>query len=108
MAAASAGAPLMPWTFDRRDVRPDDIAVRVTYCGVCHTDVHAWHGDPLYGNNFPLVPGHEFVGIVTEVGNSVTQFARGDYVAVGNVVAPAASATGASTAASSIATSGRR
>ncbi|SCK05260.1 uncharacterized zinc-type alcohol dehydrogenase-like protein [Streptomyces sp. WMMB 714] len=69
---------------ERRDPRPDDLAVRVDYCGVCHTDVHALNarttGDP------PLVPGHEFTGVVTGTGSAVTRFAVGDQVAVGNIV----------------------
>jgi uncharacterized zinc-type alcohol dehydrogenase-like protein len=67
---------------ERRDLRPDDIAVRVDYCGVCHTDVHSVdaHSGGL------LVPGHEFTGVVTEAGSAVTRFAAGDQVAVGNIV----------------------
>ena len=86
LAAAAADQPLQEWEFERRDLRPDDVAVRITYCGVCHTDVHAWHGEPTYGNSFPLVPGHEFVGEVAEIGDAVVDFAVGDAVAVGNIV----------------------
>ena len=86
LAASAADQPFEPWEFERRDLRPDDVAVRVTYCGVCHTDLHAWHGEPAYGNVFPLVPGHEFVGVVSEVGAEVSDFAVGDAVAVGNIV----------------------
>ncbi|MGD6741195.1 NAD(P)-dependent alcohol dehydrogenase [Streptomyces sp. BH106] len=70
---------------ERRDLRPDDIAVRVDYCGVCHTDLHALeaHGGDANG---VLVPGHEFTGVVTEVGGAVADFAPGDPVAVGNIV----------------------
>ena len=69
----------------RRELRPDDVAVRVDYCGVCHSDLHAVRGhrvdtDPV------LVPGHEFTGVVTEVGSAVTGFGLGDPVAVGNIV----------------------
>ncbi|HET6709835.1 NAD(P)-dependent alcohol dehydrogenase [Amycolatopsis sp.] len=66
----------------RRNLRPDDIAVRVGYCGVCHTDVHSLdaHTEGL------LVPGHEFTGVVTAVGSEVTRFTAGDPVAVGNIV----------------------
>ncbi|MDT7797955.1 MAG: alcohol dehydrogenase [Actinomycetota bacterium] len=67
---------------ERRDLRPDDVAVRVDYCGVCHSDLHALHRD---GRNTPLVPGHEFTGVVTGVGSGVTRFAAGDAVAVGNI-----------------------
>jgi uncharacterized zinc-type alcohol dehydrogenase-like protein len=86
LAAPAADQPLAEWEFERRDLRPDDVAVRVTHCGVCHTDLHAWHGEPAYGNVFPLVPGHEFVGEVAEIGDAVSDFAIGDAVAVGNIV----------------------
>lgn len=67
----------------RRDLRLDDIAIRVDYCGVCHTDLHSLdHLDA----HMQLVPGHEFTGIVTEVGPSVRGFSVGDTVAVGNIV----------------------
>ena len=70
---------------ERRDLRDDDIAVRVDYCGVCHSDLHAIHGllgKPTDG----LVPGHEFTGAATAVGPSVADFAPGDLVAVGTLV----------------------
>lgn len=69
----------------RRDLRPDDIAVRVDYCGVCHSDLHALR-DHDGAEGRPLVPGHEFTGVVTETGPAVTRFAAGDPVAVGNIV----------------------
>ncbi|MCV7174114.1 NAD(P)-dependent alcohol dehydrogenase [Mycobacterium manitobense] len=86
LAAHAAGRPLAEWDFERRDLRPDDLAVRITYCGICHTDLHAWHGEPAYGDTFPLVPGHEFVGEVTAIGDAVSGFTVGDAVAVGNIV----------------------
>ncbi|WP_344269325.1 NAD(P)-dependent alcohol dehydrogenase [Actinomadura napierensis] len=67
----------------RRDLRPDDLAVRVDYCGVCHTDLHALGG---HDGDAPLVPGHEFTGVVTETGPAVTRFSAGDPVAIGNIV----------------------
>ncbi|MDH6220443.1 NAD(P)-dependent alcohol dehydrogenase [Streptomyces pseudovenezuelae] len=69
----------------RRDLRPDDLAVRVDYCGVCHTDLHAVRGHDGEAGR-PLVPGHEFTGVVTETGPAVTGFSVGDPVAVGNIV----------------------
>ena len=75
---------LQPYTFERRDLRPDDVAVLVTYCGVCHSDLHALESA---GPGTPsMVPGHEFVGLVAEVGSAVTRFNPGDPVAVGNIV----------------------
>ncbi|WP_435124680.1 NAD(P)-dependent alcohol dehydrogenase [Actinacidiphila sp. bgisy144] len=86
---ADATAPaLRRTTIRRRDLRPDDLAIRVDYCGVCHSDLHALRdlrarqGD----EGAALVPGHEFTGTVREVGSAVTGFAPGDLVAVGNIV----------------------
>jgi uncharacterized zinc-type alcohol dehydrogenase-like protein len=84
--ADGPGAPLKVVTFERRDLRLDDVAVKVTFCGVCHSDLHALHAPVGQGGTFPLVPGHEFVGEVTAVGQNVTQFRVGDAVAVGNIV----------------------
>ena len=70
---------------ERRDLRDDDLAVRIDYCGVCHSDLHAIHG-LMTKNTDDVVPGHEFTGTVTEVGGSVTGFAPGDLVAVGTLV----------------------
>lgn len=72
-------------SLERRDLRPDDIAVQVDYCGVCHSDLHALHDHDLHANS-PLVPGHEFTGVVTDIGPAVTAFSVGDRVAVGNIV----------------------
>nr|WP_107095255.1 NAD(P)-dependent alcohol dehydrogenase [Streptomyces pactum] len=89
--AGTAVAPLRRVPLHRRDLRPDDLAVRVDYCGVCHTDLHsvrsrAAGGDPYPGGPHPLVPGHEFTGVVTETGPEVTGLRVGDPVAVGNIV----------------------
>ncbi|WP_236793352.1 NAD(P)-dependent alcohol dehydrogenase [Amycolatopsis sp. GM8] len=83
-AVHTPGAPLTPWTFQRRDLRDDDVAVRVEYSGICGSDLHAVrHGDAAA---MPLVAGHEMTGTVTAIGTSVTRFQVGDRVAVGNVV----------------------
>ena len=70
---------------ERRDLRDDDIAVRVDYCGVCHSDLHAVRGR-IMAVEGGLVPGHEFTGTVTAAGPAVTGFAPGDRVAVGTIV----------------------
>ncbi|MFY0406531.1 NAD(P)-dependent alcohol dehydrogenase [Solicola sp. PLA-1-18] len=82
--AEQPGDHLTLGTIERRDLRADDVAVRVTYCGVCHTDLHSLRGTDL--DTFPVVPGHEFVGEVVAVGADVERFAVGDPVAVGNIV----------------------
>ncbi|MFF9042270.1 NAD(P)-dependent alcohol dehydrogenase [Streptomyces sp. NPDC014892] len=83
--ADSATGTLRRAALERRDLRPDDIAVRVEYCGVCHTDLHALQAHKSDASGV-LVPGHEFTGVVTEVGSAVSDFAPGDRVAVGNIV----------------------
>lgn len=82
-AALERGGPLVPWQFERRALRPDDVAVRVLYCGVCHSDIHSINH---WGQSFPLVPGHEIVGEVTAVGARVGGFAVGDLVMIGVIV----------------------
>jgi uncharacterized zinc-type alcohol dehydrogenase-like protein len=77
------GHPLTATTIERRALRDDDVDIRVLFCGICHTDLHAL--DDANGA-FPLVPGHEFVGEVVAVGGSVVDFSPGDRVAVGNIV----------------------
>ncbi|WUW19395.1 NAD(P)-dependent alcohol dehydrogenase [Streptomyces sp. NBC_01463] len=82
---AAGPTALRRTSLERRDLRPDDIAVQVDYCGVCHSDLHALQAyDQQAGS--PLVPGHEFSGVVTATGPDVTTFSIGDRVAVGNIV----------------------
>jgi alcohol dehydrogenase (NADP+) len=69
---------------ERRELRDDDIAVRIDYCGVCHSDLHRIRG--VFRDEGALVPGHEFTGTVTAVGDAVRDFAPGDQVAVGTIV----------------------
>jgi uncharacterized zinc-type alcohol dehydrogenase-like protein len=83
LLSPSSGQPVRPTLIDRRDLRPDDVDVRVTHCGVCFSDLHALDQP---GRDAALVPGHEFVGEVVAVGSAVTAFAPGDAVAVGNIV----------------------
>ena len=84
-AAHSADTPLVPYTFDRRDLRPEDVAIDILYCGVCHSDLHTARSD-WKGTVYPNVPGHEIVGRVTAIGSGVSQYAVGDTVAVGCMV----------------------
>lgn len=83
--ADGPSTPMRRVTLHRRELRLDDVAVRVDYCGVCHTDLHAIAAHPGDGHP-PVVPGHEFTGVVTAVGPEVEGFAVGDPVAVGNIV----------------------
>ncbi len=81
-AALSASAPLQPLAIDRRALRPDDVAIDILYCGVCHSDLHQVRND--WGSaRYPLVPGHEIIGRVRAVGEGVTSLKVGDAVGVG-------------------------
>lgn len=84
-AAHSAESALVPYHFSRRDLRANDVSIEILYSGVCHSDLHTVNGD--WGPQpYPLVPGHEIVGVVLAVGNDVTRYKAGDRVAVGCMV----------------------
>ncbi len=84
-AAPAAGAPLAATTIQRREVGPRDVLIDISYCGICHTDIHIVRGE--WGErSYPLVPGHEIAGVVAAVGNEVTRHRVGDVVGVGCMV----------------------
>jgi alcohol dehydrogenase (NADP+) len=84
-AAQSATTPLGPFSFERRDLRADDVAIDILYCGICHTDIHQARNE--WGRSrYPIVPGHEIVGRVTAVGKDVQDFKLGELVGVGCLV----------------------
>jgi len=81
-AALAAKAPLTPFTFERRDLRPRDVAFDVLFAGICHSDIHQAREE--WGPSiFPMVPGHEIVGVVTAVGDEVSSFRVGERIGVG-------------------------
>lgn len=84
-AATASDQPLSPYSFERRDPGPDDVAIAIKYSGVCHSDLHIAKND-LGGTRYPIVPGHEIAGVVTAVGANVTRFKEGDRVGVGCMV----------------------
>lgn len=83
--AQAVSAPLEPGVIQRRRVLPNDVSIKIHYCGVCHTDLHQVRND-LGMSTYPLVPGHEIVGVVDAVGSSVTKFVVGQRVGVGGFV----------------------
>lgn len=84
-AASSADSGLAPFELDRRELRADDVAIDIDFCGVCHTDIHFVEND--WGRTkYPVVPGHEIIGHVTAVGTDVKKFKQGDVVGVGCMV----------------------
>ncbi|ERN08174.1 hypothetical protein AMTRI_Chr09g17190 [Amborella trichopoda] len=84
-AARDASGFLSPYNFSRRDPAPDDVSLRITHCGVCYADV-LWTRNKLGDSKYPLVPGHEIVGVVKEIGSNVSGFKAGDHVGVGTYV----------------------
>ena len=84
-AAHDAHSPLVPFTFERRRPGPNDVRIEILYTGICHSDLHQARND--WSNSlYPMVPGHEIVGRVVEVGSAVTTFKPGDYAGVGCMV----------------------
>ena len=81
----SAEADLEQLDIDRRKVLENDVEIDISFCGVCHSDLHFARND--WGmTQYPVVPGHEIVGRVTEVGVGVSKYKEGDLVAVGCLV----------------------
>ena len=84
-AAHDATSPLAPWIINRRDPKPHDVQIDIKYCGVCHSDLHFARND--WGMTvYPVVPGHEIVGVVTAVGEHVKKFKVGDLAGIGCLV----------------------
>ncbi len=81
-AAQTAGAPLAPFRFERRDPGPHDVLIEILFCGICHSDIHQAR-DEWGGSIFPMVPGHEIVGRVARVGPKVKRFKAGDAAGIG-------------------------
>lgn len=84
-AADSPQGDLKPFKFKRRFPGPEDVVLDVTHCGICYAEI-VWTKNYLGDVQYPVVPGHEVVGIVREVGKSVTRFKAGDRVGVGYYV----------------------
>jgi len=87
-SAASATSPLASDTIARRNPTENDVQIEILFCGICHSDLHSVRDEwsDFMSTTYPIVPGHEIVGRVTEVGSAVTQFKFGDLVGVGCMV----------------------
>lgn len=84
-AAFSSDAHMQPYHFERRALRANDVAIEILFSGICHSDLHTVNGD--WGKqHYPLVPGHEIIGRVIDVGPQVTRYQVGDKVGVGCMV----------------------
>jgi len=81
-AAFEPTTPLAPFKFERRTLRANDILIDILYCGVCHSDIHMARNE-WGGTRYPIVPGHEIVGKVIEIGPAVSHFKVGDIAGIG-------------------------
>ncbi|KAL2503928.1 Cinnamyl alcohol dehydrogenase 7 [Abeliophyllum distichum] len=84
-AARDTTGILSPFNFSRRATGEHDVQFKILYCGICHSDLHSVKNEWGF-TQYPIVPGHEIVGVVTEVGNKVEKVKVGDKVAVGCLV----------------------
>lgn len=85
LVADSPGAAFVQRTVERRALRPDDVAIDIKFAGICHSDIHQVREE--WGKAiFPMVPGHEIAGVVSAVGDAVTDVKVGDRVGVGCMV----------------------
>jgi len=74
-----------PFEFVRREVGPHDVLIDIAYCGICHSDIHQARAEwePMMPSMYPMVPGHEIVGRVSQVGSEVSKFKEGDFAGIG-------------------------
>jgi uncharacterized zinc-type alcohol dehydrogenase-like protein len=81
-AVHAAGAHLLPYKSDPGELKADEVEVKISHCGVCHSDVHLIDND--WGmSKYPFIPGHEIVGTVTAVGSLVQSLTVGERVGIG-------------------------
>ena len=81
-AAHDAHTPLQPFSFERKEPGPEEILIEIKYCGICHSDIHQARNE-WGGSHYPMVPGHEIVGVISQLGRNVSGFKIGDSVGVG-------------------------
>jgi alcohol/geraniol dehydrogenase (NADP+) len=82
LAVHAAGAQLVPYKYDPGVLKANEVEVRISHCGVCHSDVHLIDND--WGNSkYPFIPGHEIVGTVSTVGSGVRDRTVGERVGIG-------------------------
>jgi uncharacterized zinc-type alcohol dehydrogenase-like protein len=87
-AATSATSPLGPTTIPRRNANETDVQIEILFCGICHSDLHSVRNEwsEFSETQYPIVPGHEIIGRVTNTGSGVKKFKQGDVVGVGCLV----------------------
>jgi uncharacterized zinc-type alcohol dehydrogenase-like protein len=82
LAVHAAGAQLVPYKYQPGELKMNEVEIKITHCGICHSDIHLIDND--WGlSKFPFVPGHEIVGTVSAVGAEVRDLAVGQRVGIG-------------------------
>jgi uncharacterized zinc-type alcohol dehydrogenase-like protein len=82
LAVHAAGAHLLPYKYDPGDLAATDVEIKISHCGVCHSDVHLIDND--WGmSKYPFIPGHEIVGTISAIGSGVRNRKTGERVGVG-------------------------
>ena len=81
-AAMAAGEALELFSYEAKPLRPQDVEIKISHCGICHSDIHLIDNDWQI-SHYPLVPGHEIVGTITETGSEMKGLKKGDRVGVG-------------------------
>jgi len=81
-AAHNPTSALEPFNFERRDIGARDVLIDIHFCGICHSDIHQVRGE-WNNSTYPMVPGHEIVGRISQIGAEVTKFKEGDIAGVG-------------------------
>ena len=84
-ATPNEKSSLGPFKFERRELGSHDVLIDILYCGICHSDIHQARNE-WGGSIYPMVPGHEIVGKVAQVGSAVTRFKAGDLAGIGCLV----------------------
>lgn len=82
LAAHAAGAELLPFRYDPGELGPQELEIRISHCGVCHSDLHLISNDWSI-SQYPFIPGHEIVGKIAAVGSEVKSLEIGQRVGVG-------------------------
>jgi uncharacterized zinc-type alcohol dehydrogenase-like protein len=87
-SAACATSPLASSQIGRRELTEHDVQIEILFCGICHSDIHSVRNEwsSFMPTVYPIVPGHEIVGRVTEVGSAVSKYKPGDLATVGCLV----------------------
>lgn len=81
-AAYSAKDILKPFTYEQKKLKENEVLVKISHCGICHSDIHLIDNDWMI-SSYPLVPGHEIIGIVVDAGSGVSHLKNGDRVGIG-------------------------